>query len=305
MTDNIKYGSISRLFYKNRPPSLLFADKPFDYHQYNKNHPEIREIVKLESYDKVNLNSNKIILFWHCGGDGGNFLMNCLFLSDDILLDKLDLKSKIVLWNDSIQAQKNIIWKDFSYTYDYNLDDIRNDKTLLFVKVHLLSDILQCIKIFKNSKVIIFKNPLLFQRIRRCVWDGAKLINGGKGSFVGHFNNELPINFREFMNLEEDQKNKIIKEHNNLIKKYYENHEYSSEKRNAHQIINLIDFKNYPRYPNPFYSWDVNWYLSEKNTLDNIEILYNMLSLSGFDRKLISKFYNMWIDKMDEIKKIR
>ena len=51
-----------------------------------------------------------------------------------------------------------------------------------------------------------------------------------------------------------------------------------------------------------FYVWDTNWYFSLNETIIHIEELYDILNLSGFDSNIISEYYKVWIDKIDELK---
>jgi hypothetical protein len=51
-----------------------------------------------------------------------------------------------------------------------------------------------------------------------------------------------------------------------------------------------------------FYVWDTNWYFSEEDVITHIKQLYEILSLSGFNGDAISKYYNVWIKTMNDLK---
>ena len=40
---------------------------------------------------KINANSNKMVIIWYDTGSGGNFLMNCLYLSDNIFIKEMNI----------------------------------------------------------------------------------------------------------------------------------------------------------------------------------------------------------------------
>jgi hypothetical protein len=42
--------------------------------------------------------------------------------------------------------------------------------------------------------------------------------------------------------------------------------------------------------------------LSEEDTLNNIEKIYNILGLSGYDEKVIKIMYEKWINKINSTK---
>jgi len=231
---------------------------------------------------KINANSDKIIFVFYGSGSGGNFLMNSLYLSDDIIINGMDKQEKILLWTKYLTEEidpTNPVWYDFSFIYE--MKDLHEDKTLCFIRVHLTEQLSFLIKYCKNIKIIQFTNQRLFQSIRNCVLP-KEYTNG-----IQYKNLVLPVNFRQFMNLDEKNKNLLI------------------EKFNKISHVNDNPLELYFRGKNlNHYSWDVNWYLSEQDTLNNIEILYNKFGLTGFDRNLISEFYNIWIDRMDLLKEM-
>lgn len=51
------------------------------------------------------------------------------------------------------------------------------------------------------------------------------------------------------------------------------------------------------------HQWDCNWFLSEYETIENIKFLYSEMNLGKCNEKLISNMYQIWINKIDYIKK--
>lgn len=215
------------------------------------------------------------------------FLMNCLCLSDSIIINGMNIHNKMDLWIENLENKNNLndpSWKDFTFLSE--MVDLHEDKTFCFVQIHSENEILNRLNIFKNIKIIQFINPRLFKSIRRCILRSLE-----KDKYNIEKTKELSINFRQFMDLDQRKKDIIIEKYNNISEKIH---------KIKYKKFNKTGYKKTSNY----YCWDVNWYLSEKQTLDNIEMFYNKFGLTGFDEKIISKIYNIWIDKMDELKEI-
>lgn len=52
------------------------------------------------------------------------------------------------------------------------------------------------------------------------------------------------------------------------------------------------------------HQWDCNWFLTEKETVKNIKLLYSELDLGKCNQTLIRSMYRTWIHRIDSIKKI-
>lgn len=50
------------------------------------------------------------------------------------------------------------------------------------------------------------------------------------------------------------------------------------------------------------HEWDCNWFLTEKDTVKNIKLLYSELDLGQCNQTLIRSMYRVWIDRIDSIK---
>lgn len=263
----------------------------------------------IKAKNNITLWNNKInSLIHYSDGAGGNFLLNCLFFSDDfscigMSLSKLDYASKIEKINDvkqfykltkfikfqelnSIEEKLNyiisqtksqVVWADPRLTkkvqppeveeYNFILDGPTQDE----IKSHEL-------KIFPNYKTIIyFKNSKLFVQLRKynewCWWHTWR--NSEHDSIITQ---DTLLKF-----IERPQKYKEI-----TIDKF----------NDTVQINSYCDLNSKAT----LYVWDTNWYFSEKNTITHIKELYEMLQLSGFDENSISRYYNVWIKTMNNLK---
>lgn len=94
----------------------------------------------------------------------------------------------------------------------------------------------------------------------------------------------LNINKWDMSNMECDIKFK------NIIKNEYKNMNLYKESNDL--IKDKITFQ-----------WNCNWFLSENETIENIKILYNDLSLGECDENLIREMYKVWINRIDYVKK--
>ena len=260
-------------------------------------------------------NSSQNIFITYPGQSGGNFLRNCLHFSDDIscvgidfcesFLNKIDI-NKIVMdiMNDVkvdyskvdefknfikftelntvkeklnyiiLKTKSQVTWRDPSL--DLNVD--RAPQYNFHVSHLPIDEIISSeLKIWPNCKTIIyFKNSNLFANIRKYPfwfwWSG------------GCYNYEKPINKETFLQ---------------FIERPQEHKQYAMDKLDDKIQINSFCNLDSKR---TFYVWDTNWYFSEKDTITHIKELYEILSLSGFNEDAISKYYNVWIKTMSDLK---
>lgn len=50
-------------------------------------------------------------------------------------------------------------------------------------------------------------------------------------------------------------------------------------------------------------NWDVNWFFSKDDVLKNIERIYWILGLDGYNKEIIESYYDYWIGVMNDISK--
>jgi hypothetical protein len=227
-------------------------------------------------------NSDKNIIINYMGGSGGNFLLNCLYFNDSsscTTSPDTDISVLSVATLDNIEEKLNYIisetedqsiWTDPSLYLNCKVQDHK----IMITTAHLggIEDtLLVGLQVYPNCKTIIYyKNTKLFKSLREYSgvywWDVYKW---SKQTIL------------QFIKKSQETKKKLIDLCNDEDQVY--SHCY-------------IDSKI------TFYVWDTNWYFSEKDTIDHIEELYELLSLPGFNENAISKYYNVWIKTLDDLK---
>jgi hypothetical protein len=257
-------------------------------------------------------NSSQHIITYYSPGSGGNFLLNCFYFSDDIscvgvdfcefFLNKIDINeivmnivndvkvnySEIYEFKDFVTVTKfNTVKEKLNYAIsktksqitwtdpglDLNFDE--EPKYNFYVSHLSMKETINSeLKIWPNCKTIIhFKNTRLFKNIRKypsCFWWSSS-----------------------------DDTYKEKKTLLQFIEQPQENKQCVMDKLNDEIQINSVCSLDSKK---TFYVWDTNWYFSEKDTLTHIKELYEILSLSGFNEDAISKYYNVWIKTMSDLK---
>lgn len=229
-------------------------------------------------------NSDKNVIISYAQGSGGHFLSNCLYFNDssrccffyrwipDIsvsTLDNIEEKLNYII----SETEDQSVWKDSTLELNCKVQDHK----ILITKFHVISmekTLLDGLQVYPNCKTIIYyKNTKLFKYLRqysRYIWWGV---------------NECFLSSKQtilqFIKKPQETKKKLIDLYNDKDQVY--SHCY-------------IDSKI------TFYVWDTNWYFSERDTIDHIKELYELLSLPGFDENAISKYYNVWIKTLDDLK---
>jgi hypothetical protein len=222
----------------------------------------------------INFETPNIILVMYPNFAGGKFLINCLGLSDDAVLQNQDFAKKQLIGKfsqqdkinyifDKLEKHKpNLAWNDlglgcrrlFNYNYlNYasidsldinNFNDVvmslsQGNKKFFHVG-HNFDNLVNFRNIWKNSKIILFKNTPTFRKLR---------LGGSK---------------RPNLNSTWDNK--------------------------ADSFFVDRDFKK-----NMLCTFDNNVYLNEEKTLNEVKKIYDILNLSGFNEQAISEYYRKWI----------
>lgn len=72
---------------------------------------------------------------------------------------------------------------------------------------------------------------------------------------------------------------------------------------NQDRIVDIYKRSNEILKSRITHEWDCNWFLTEKETVKNIDRLYSELNLGKCNKKLIRSMYRTWISRIDTIKK--
>jgi hypothetical protein len=205
---------------------------------------------------------------------GGKFLINCLGLSDDAVLQDKSLAEKQLNGNFSHDDKINYILIKLSNEADYKnqknwmdldlgcdlllghyetwyekkepiqyfdiVNTLSNRSEKFFIVAHKSYNVANIIKIWKNAKIIFFTNTLHFRHLR-----------------IGMDN------------------------HSVLDPKW---------ETKCKQLIKEENFNN-------LYYFDTNNYFSEEKTVNGVKELYQQLNLKGFNETSISLYYKEWIKK--------
>jgi hypothetical protein len=245
-------------------------------------------------------NSDKNIIISYPEGCGGNFLLNCLYFNDssscttspflttpkctDIsvsTLDNIEEKLNYII----SETEDQSIWTDPIIKLNCKVQDHKilittghlsgiEDTLLEGLQAYL--NLWQYFHLYPNCKTIIYyKNTKLFKCLREyekySPWVGDKSVGVGT----------VKQTILSFIKKSQETKKKLIDLCNDEDQVY--SHCYIDSKITCHV-------------------WDTNWYFSEKDTIDHIEELYELLSLPGFNENAISKYYNVWIKTLDDLK---
>jgi hypothetical protein len=229
---------------------------------------------KLDPYDFFKKNptdTNKVIIMYYPVGAGGLFLHNCLNFSDDInCLDSNNIQEKLQLLISKTKSQ-GIIWNDPSLESSdfsekqYNILLNHPDPSLKKCLSEDLKSWVNC------NKIIYFKNSELFVKLRSCNLNEKDIFE----------KNKIKMSPLQFINMSEEKKYKLMCHFND-----------------NNQLYSQCSLGN----KRVFYVWDTNWYFSLNEILIHIKELYDILNLSGFNSDVISEYYKVWIDKIDELK---
>jgi hypothetical protein len=215
---------------------------------------------------------------------------------------------------------------------------VTNESTkYLFLTAHGKVELDLVLNLWKNAKVIKFSRGNLFYKIRNwysqkiaTVWDvidkssWPEYYQNVKGSFLSlenmskfpkQIHSDIKLNLRntEFVEKVKEQRKKDSFEFiwNKLRDDDWEQTppqtlrgyiSYPEELKIKIEEKFAEEFSQEDENVNAIYDWNVNWYFSKESTLMNIKKIYDLLQLTEFNEDKISKYYDLWIDKLDEIK---
>lgn len=245
------------------------------------------------------------VLMSYVPGSGGNFLINCLALTDKVVLPSLSLAHKQIMGKlsrqDKLQyllkeigkIKENNTWNDLGLgrsnlgLHNTNIAwDLYNHGLIFAIPEHCENDVLSDKKKFPNCRIIGIENSRVFlQRYR-----SARLID------FANFNRlndlwtrsrmpdwpELPPAYKEnlqqppFCDLAIDDKIQTLLPSLQQVEDYYH---IQDQQATRHAV----------------WIWNAAWFLNEKTCLDNLQRLYEELQLGNIDRNMISKYYRSWI----------
>lgn len=191
-----------------------------------------------------------------------SFIVNCLCLSNSINLENINTPTE--------KFEKLLEWLT-SPNQELNFTSLRyeiNPNTSLFSE--------------KNNKNFYFlssnkiENPLIDKL------NNSKIIYCYNNLLFDSilFEDQIKLTIKEYISLPQNAKE--------IIQKKYDQKKLSNNSENY--------------LKNKFlYNWNTNWFFSKEETLKNIQKIYWTLRLSDYNNDLIGKYYDEWIDCMNDV----
>lgn len=264
----------------------------------------------------IDYNTSNIIIAYYPPNAGGKFLLNCIGLSQGVVLQDSDLATKQLdgqlssddkfhLLLERLDYTKNIEkqWADFYlgcfqlFGKDYNPDKIPSDiinrlisSDMLFpIVAHGINALNSLSKRWPNAKIIRLVNETNFIKIMRPAYyhDTIQWYQDNISHLQISWNNirdnswhELPpTSLTEYYNLPSF----IIEEdhnmHNDVILKLVQDYEHGQTKL----IHNSVE-------------WNCDWFLNSNTFVQEIINLYSHFNLTDIDQNKVKVFHQKWLE---------
>ena len=222
----------------------------------------------------------KPIIVCYPRGTGGKFLINCLGLSDDVLLSDFKLAQR-QLNNQLTPSDKlDLLLDRLSTTSAQNWNDLDLSHVRLFDSMSLLNTFSNEEKEkFSGSSYTSVIDPNLFLNTRAT----HTIINSNKAfGFESHGLNEAEF----YYNLWDDATMILFDDNFNLFYQY----------RTPYSMYKNIDWEfNKVKLARCLF-WSADAFLHEDTFLTKIEELYKNIGLSGFNKDYVSAYRSAWLD---------
>jgi hypothetical protein len=274
----------------------------------------------------INFDCNNLIICLYPRGSGGNFLVNCLSLSNDVIItdirtyelqlqNKLDPEKKFLLLQNQIKKTSDKKWNDFNLDdvsiwnsqpedIDYlkldeyilklnkseSLRELTHDKKCFSILPHYQSTYFKLKHLWKNSKSIIFDNSLLFILIRNCERDFSTYL-------WLRLQEKYPEQMEILCPTLEDWKylpNNILKDLKNMnIQKIKLDHEQLSFNSIWKKVREDHWPKDYPKTIKEFINYDENLKSSIISSFNNLSGYY-FNDLEDYPKKMLKTCDHVW-----------
>lgn len=270
---------------------------------------------------------NELYIVCYPPGAGGNFLINCLSLSDDSVLSdsilandqlqgrldqnakisylktQLDLAEQTKNWNDLNLGNKQFfginshdVVDTFTEIISYKINSIVGDcidagKRIFFI-CHNILHLLSLLKIWPNSKVIFFTNYQNFLQ-RRPGYNQPrhhKMLNRYWLTVKDpSWPQDPPRNLDEFSELSQSIQDELIDLHKFYIAQWFE-FESCHDRLWNDQVIQMCQ-KN----PKNSFTWNVtNSYTNVENLINSLHEISNKFKFQLIDTKIIEWYFHRW-----------
>lgn len=265
--------------------------------------PDVLNLIDELGYEEASKifeekNPNKHLIHRNCKGiamiyqpgAGGNFLLNCLLLSDYFLLDGLPTiedRCQYLCFNYDNETTR--YWHDTSMSRHLSKLTETHLAHPFQVNVKRIWDFW-----IEFDTVILIKNSFLFIEMRKYILSSPMFSEDGRDSFQSRNN---------FINSKRDKLSQFLSNHNanisNYKKFYLENKDkfqevFNDKKSTIPQNYSYCKLKTKKQ----IYFWDANWNLDEEEFIFNLKNMYIGIGLTGFNQDIVSKCYRSWMNAM-------
>lgn len=267
----------------------------------------------------INFSTTNIIIAYYPSQAGGKFLLNCLGLSNQVVLQDCSIAQaqlngvtsstdKFNLLINRINHSKNIkkIWNDLDLgcktlfgtpsAFDPNLfhpviDHLSQSSLLFPVVAHNLNTLISLSKIWPNAKILHLINEKKFIQTYRPTYcpksaDHSQLEIAWSNIRSESWPEFAPDTVDDYNLLPDFIKQEDQQLHSHAILMSVINHE------NIMKKLSSTETKH----------WNCNWFLNVDIFKEKIQHLYKEFELTDFSEDKIMAFYLAWIDCLDALK---
>ena len=264
---------------------------------------------------------------------------------------KLDQKQKLLILLNRLSSEKvDKVWNDLGFNLDhwigkessiaksvYNYRELSDheyktkvyvdrrfqhvtvdNSKYLFLITHCPDELDKQLSVWKNARVISFKNDNLFRYMRRLnnaqpylktIWSlipEEEKVGWASAPTCKKQFEELPENIQKMVwkYLDDPEFFRKVSESINIKYSIQVPRLFSQYKKLNQKDKQILESENTTEeyvHPDSIFVWDCNWYLDEESTLHNIKNLYDVLELNGYNNSYSRCFYKQWIKKLEEV----
>jgi hypothetical protein len=235
-----------------------------------------------------NFDTENIIIFHYPGFAGGKFVMNCMCLSDNMVLQRQSLAQAQIDGNFSFDDKKEYIlthMKDEDIT-NGGWSDIGLGCEQLFIYDDLVSvSALATRSVYMNNVYNSVEHPCINNTVR---FLSSETNNKLLFSLEWHHQTQF---LREFF-----PNAKIITFKNNA---QMVNHRTSFQSIASNKVWNEISPNERVADRVADFTWDTEWLYDVSTTTDGLHELYKLFNLDGWEQAepFIKEYYHLWCEK--------
>lgn len=236
----------------------------------------------------VKFETDKLVIACYPPQAGGKFLINCLGLSDDCLLQSAELSQK--------QISRQLSQQDKLDYFLLKLSEVEDEWNDLDLGCHHFFSV-------GNDSYLENGDGLTFGSLV------DEVSNSGSHYFflVSHF----AIYLRAYLSVWKNPTILRLKNTYPFINYYKRAYKHREEKMwkiwtpelesQYDERVNAVLDETSARV----IEWDTAWYLDKERTLDEIKVLYEKFELSGYNRSVLSQYYDGWIGVITKLREFQ